>query len=721
MSQDETDGGQDAATRAATPHGFTALKSGTRLDNRYTIEAVLAAGGFGITYIARHDGLGRTFAIKEHFPRQFAYRDGTTSEVRPTDPGTFKWALDRFLLEGRALARCKHPNVVDVTDVFEANRTAYMVLVYEDGQSLKSWLDGLGRPPTQAEIDGVLAPLLDALAFVHSQDLLHRDIAPDNIMVRRDGTPCLIDFGAARQAIAQRSQVMSAIVKTGFSPPEQYTTTGRAQGPWSDIYALGATLYRAVTGKVPPEATDRLIGDELVPITAAVSDPAAYRPGFLAGIERALRLRQSERPQTVAEWRAMLFSDGWPETPAVRAPRATSERSATAAEPESVRAASFSSLAGARDAPAGDGRGWLRRPGVLAAAAGVIAVAAVAASIGVRPPAPPERRAATAPADAPAGQPAVIEPASRVGQGPATSVQTGEQLRAALKVNTTFSDPALTPEQKALLEKRKEMQDAAETERRAERAREDAAVSEAAAREAARRGAAEQEQRQLLERRARLQEEAEREQRVQRAASSGNDVTRVLGASASQVLAPLTEKDRLRVLRLFDSRQRSLARAMRNARDDRKSLAAIEAAQKLLSVPSVPAVPDQLIGRWRCRSISLGGSLGDGNPQFAADIGGNFECAIARDPRGLVFRKLTGSMKKLARLEPLKGEGAFLLYYGTTIAQSDPQPTYPGGDPYGHEVGLMAQLGPDRLRLELSEPNHSASAGHEVIELVRIR
>jgi serine/threonine protein kinase len=297
------------SSSAAPAYNSMPLRPGTRLDDRYTIESVIAAGGFGITYLARHDGLGRTYAVKEHFPRQFAYRDEATSEVRPTDPQIFEWALDRFLREGRALAKCKHTNVVDVTDVFEDNGTAYMVLVYEVGQSLANWLNALGRPPTQNEIDGPLNALLDALAFVHAQGLLHRDIAPDNIIIRTDGTPCLIDFGAARQAIAERSQLMPAIVKSGYSPPEQYATTGKAQGPWSDIYALGATLYQVVTGRSPPESTERISEDELQSTTEAVSSPEQYRPGFLAGIDAALRIRVAERPQSVAAWRTILSSE----------------------------------------------------------------------------------------------------------------------------------------------------------------------------------------------------------------------------------------------------------------------------------------------------------------------------------------------------------------------------------------------------------------------------
>lgn len=302
--------GQEATRRKTVPQGFSALGTGTRLE-RYTIESVIAAGGFGITYAAHHEGLGRLFAIKEHFPRQFSYRDGKTSEVRASDPETFSWALDRFLLEGRALARCKHPNIVDVTDVFEGNGTAYMVLAYEQGQSFKSWLDNLKRLPRQDELDALAGPLLDALSFVHAQGLLHRDIAPDNILVRTDGTPCLIDFGASRQAIAQRSQVMSAIVKTGYSPPEQYTTDGRSQGPWSDIYAMGATLYRALAGNAPAEATARTIGDTVVPLAATVPQLMieGYRPEFLAAIDQAIALLPRNRPQSVADWKTALFAE----------------------------------------------------------------------------------------------------------------------------------------------------------------------------------------------------------------------------------------------------------------------------------------------------------------------------------------------------------------------------------------------------------------------------
>ena len=293
--------GDDGTRAASAPAGFAALPTGAVLDGRYAVDSVIAAGGFGITYLGQHRALGKLCAIKEHFPRQFAVREGHTARVIATDEATFRWALERFLDEGRALARCKHPNIVDVADIFEANGTAYMVLGFEEGGSLKSWLEALGRQPTQAELDRIVGPLLDALAFVHAQGLLHRDIAPDNVLIRPDGTPCLIDFGAARQALAERSATMTGIVKSGYSPPEQYTTEGRAQGAWSDIYALGATLYCCVTGRVPPEATARAIGEAMPPVGEALpaSERAAYRPGFLTAIDAALAVRPTDRPQSV--------------------------------------------------------------------------------------------------------------------------------------------------------------------------------------------------------------------------------------------------------------------------------------------------------------------------------------------------------------------------------------------------------------------------------------
>src|SRR5262249_26033985 len=164
----------------------------------------------------------------------------------------------------------------------------------------------LKRAPRQPELDQILKPLLEALETVHAGDFLHRDIAPDNIIIRKDGSPVLIDFGSARGEIASHSKTVSALVKPGYSPYEQYATDGRRQGPWTDIYALGATLYHAVSGKRPPDAPSRMVNDEYVPAHAAAL--SSYRSGFLAAIDKALRLEVGERPQSIALWREQLLA-----------------------------------------------------------------------------------------------------------------------------------------------------------------------------------------------------------------------------------------------------------------------------------------------------------------------------------------------------------------------------------------------------------------------------
>jgi hypothetical protein len=284
------------------------LPNGTLLDGSYRIERVIGSGGFGITYEAEDVKLGTRVAIKEYYPGEFGHRDAGLS-VRATSEkqkATFEWGRTSFLQEARTLARFRHPSVVQVTRVFEAHSTAYMVMIFEEEQDFAVWLKRLGRLPTQQELDRIVGPLLDALEMMHAADFLHRDIAPDNIIVRADGTPVLLDFGAARHAVAEKSQTLTGIVKAGYSPHEQYATDGRLQGPWTDLYALGATLYRAVTGKPPEEAMLRMTDDQLAP--AAETAKGMYRSSFLTAIDACLKVRPSERPQLVAQLRPMLFA-----------------------------------------------------------------------------------------------------------------------------------------------------------------------------------------------------------------------------------------------------------------------------------------------------------------------------------------------------------------------------------------------------------------------------
>jgi|GEM_PF-418539 len=284
------------------------LPTGTELVEDYRIERVLGAGGFGITYLAEEAALARSVTIKEYFPSDFALRtEGQDAKPRSeSSSGDYQWGLDRFIDEAQTLAKFDHRNIVRVFRYFRANNTGYMVLQFEEGQSLKSWLRSLGRAARQKELDQVVAPLLDALSLIHSADFLHRDIAPDNIIIRTDGSPVLIDFGSAREQIAQHTHTVSALVKPGYSPYEQYAENGKQQGPWTDIYALASTLYHAVTGKRPPDAPSRIVKDELKP--AREMAMGAYRAGFLHAIDRGLMLDIKKRPQSIAEWRGALLA-----------------------------------------------------------------------------------------------------------------------------------------------------------------------------------------------------------------------------------------------------------------------------------------------------------------------------------------------------------------------------------------------------------------------------
>lgn len=279
------------------------LPVNTVIDGTYCIKRKIGGGGFGITYEADDLGLGTTVALKEYYPADFGDRSGTMSVIPKSEryESVFEWGRSSFLDEAQMLARFRHPSIVRVTRVFQANDTAYMVMDYENGKDLETWLKDLGRRPTQTELDAICAPLLHALALMHAQHFLHRDIAPDNIIIRADGSPVLLDFGAARRAMAERTKTLTRIVKAGYSPHEQYAADGRLQGPWTDIYALGATLYRAIMGAPPEVATLRIDEDRLAPAAGP------YRRKFLAAVNASLRMSFKQRPQDVAALRALMF------------------------------------------------------------------------------------------------------------------------------------------------------------------------------------------------------------------------------------------------------------------------------------------------------------------------------------------------------------------------------------------------------------------------------
>ena len=289
-------------------HPYNALPPGYRLQE-YELVRVLGDGGFGITYLGFDDHLDKAVAIKEYLPSDFAIRTDN-HRVKPkasTYHKDFMWGLDRFLDEAKTLARFDHRHIVKVHRRFEAHGTAYIVMEYAEGEPLSKYLERKGTLE-EAELKGILYPLLSALEVVHGADFLHRDITPNNIMLRdEDSSPVLIDFGTARQAMGERRRSSKAIWTRGYAPIEQYSSVSN-QGAWTDLYALGAVCYRALTGQVPIEASERVRRDSLEPIGELCGGRVSA--GFLSAVEWALQVEEDARPRSVTVWRAVLEADG---------------------------------------------------------------------------------------------------------------------------------------------------------------------------------------------------------------------------------------------------------------------------------------------------------------------------------------------------------------------------------------------------------------------------
>ncbi|MES2296694.1 MAG: cache domain-containing protein [Pseudomonadota bacterium] len=272
----------------------------------YRIDAVLGQGGFGITYLATDVHLNVKVAIKEYLPGDYALRasDKSVAPRWPEDAAFYQSGLESFLVEARTLATFRHSNIVRVARFFEANRTAYMVLEYERGKPLKQWWQGRKNMAEQ-ELLGLMQPLLDGLSVVHAAGYLHRDIKPDNIYVRKeDGSLVLLDFGAARLTVGT-AHAMADVVTPGYAPPEQYQDGD--QGPWTDIYALGATLYWMITGAKPPAAPERISGAEMM-VPAAQAGRGRYSDAFLAAIDWALHIDPAKRPRSVQQFVQTLYA-----------------------------------------------------------------------------------------------------------------------------------------------------------------------------------------------------------------------------------------------------------------------------------------------------------------------------------------------------------------------------------------------------------------------------
>ena len=395
----------------------SALPRGVRL-GEFEIRRVLGAGGFGIVYLAFDHALEREVAIKEYMPVSMAGRTAAlhVSLLSQSHAESFALGLRSFVNEARLLARFDHPSLVKVHRYWEHHNTAYMAMPFYAGHSLQRTRRYMVAPPAEPYVRSILEPLLGALAQLHREGVYHRDISPDNIIVAPDGRPVLLDFGAARRVLADMSVALTAILKPAYAPIEQYGETGAVkQGPWTDLYALGATLRHLLLGRAPAPATTRTVVDELEPL--ATQALPGCSPAFLQCIDWMLQPRPADRPQSVAALREALdacrpapltgppaagAADRW-ETTQLMDPAAGPAHQATMFDPSlapsTVRIAPAPQVEQTqvlpRDAPTAEPRAATPGPQPVTA-----------------PPAGPPPAAATAPASAPAAaSPAAPTPA----------------------------------------------------------------------------------------------------------------------------------------------------------------------------------------------------------------------------------------------------------------------------------------------------------------------
>jgi serine/threonine protein kinase len=286
------------------------LPDGYHLEN-YRISSVLSCGGFSIVYLA-YDDNDHPVAIKEYLPSQLALRKegDELPSIAEENLSTFRYGMKCFFEEGRSLAGLSHPNVVRVLNFFRANETVYMVMRYERGRTLQEHIQARRGAIKESFIRHVFSQLLNGLREVHSNKLLHLDIKPANIYIRNDGTPLLLDFGAARQTLTQGGLRLNPMYTPGFAPPEQYKNRDLL-GPWSDCYAIGASIFACLAGMAPQPADQRLEKDRYVSATKLWS--GKYSRQLLETIDWCLELDHMKRPQSVFALQKVLLREKEPE------------------------------------------------------------------------------------------------------------------------------------------------------------------------------------------------------------------------------------------------------------------------------------------------------------------------------------------------------------------------------------------------------------------------
>jgi serine/threonine protein kinase len=287
------------------------LQPGTQLDG-YLLEKTLGVGGFSVVYRARQINNDRRVVIKEYIPSKLARRDreGQVCARNADTEQRFKRGRQLFFQEASTLATLKHTNIVDVFNFFQANGTVYMVMAYQDGANLQQYLQRHRNGLSERFLRTVFPPLLDGLELIHTNDLLHLDIKPGNIHIKRGGQPLLLDFGAVHGFPQSRQEQPGQVISPGFSPVEQYDTRGYV-GPWTDLYAIGATMRACIEGKPPLDARRRHDQDTLKPMQFGYR--GRYADNLLRAIDWAMEVDPLLRPQSVAEFRAALTAHTVPD------------------------------------------------------------------------------------------------------------------------------------------------------------------------------------------------------------------------------------------------------------------------------------------------------------------------------------------------------------------------------------------------------------------------
>ncbi|MBO5609973.1 MAG: protein kinase [Eubacterium sp.] len=289
----------------SVPENSLYLCPGVTLHGRYTIGAVIGAGGFGITYKAWDNTLENVVAIKEYFPQGLVLRDNrredsTNVSIYNMMDDSYRRGKERFLKEARSLAKFNSKSgTVVIYDFFEENDTAYIVMEYLDGCNMKEYMDSIGETVPNGKLRVMIETVCDVLKGVHEVGLIHRDISPDNIFMCRDGAFKLIDFGSVKQGLSDNNLSSTIILKHGYAPIEQYSKNGKI-GAWTDIYSLGATIYRLATGVLPQESVERVTSDELEDIYILKPD---LSQSFCKAVMKALSIQIKDRYQTIADFK----------------------------------------------------------------------------------------------------------------------------------------------------------------------------------------------------------------------------------------------------------------------------------------------------------------------------------------------------------------------------------------------------------------------------------